>query len=380
MRQSIMQCHIRPGKVTEMKTKKILKIIAIILAVILLLFAIVCAIWHDAAKAVFYNLTATSLGSVETDDWSGGQVYENVQYSDVSENDYVNIYVPDGIDNPPLIVVVHGGGFITDDNKNRPAQRVYRYFRDHGFACASVNYRLAQEAAYPAALEDVKACIRYLRANADKYGYNADSITITGESAGGYLASAVALSSDDQFNDLEFIGESDLYPDVDGEYDAAPDVEYTKISAKVDTLIDFYGATYFREADEMWDDLHIPGVVLNIANSWISGDVLQGYEDVHSYWLRKNASELTDEEYRDIKMTGFIEDNLTEDSDLKVYISHGDCDITVPYTVSQLFYDELTTKLPADQVVLNIVKNAGHAGDLIYTDEELEKISEFILE
>ena len=41
-------------------------------------------------------------------------------------------------------------------------------------ACASVNYRLAQEAAFPAAVEDCKAAVRYLRANADKYGYKAD--------------------------------------------------------------------------------------------------------------------------------------------------------------------------------------------------------------
>ena len=53
-------------------------------------------------------------------------------------------------------------------------------------ACASVNYRLAQEAAFPAAVEDCKAAVRYLRANADKYGYNADQITVFGESAGGY--------------------------------------------------------------------------------------------------------------------------------------------------------------------------------------------------
>ena len=344
------------------KGKKIAKVILGILGGLLLVFLVLCLVYKDAAYATFRNLTAKTDPLSETDDWEGGETYLQVPYSEISENDYVNIYVPSDVENPPLLVIVHGGGFITDDNTNRPAQRMYRYFRDHGYACASVNYRLAQEAAYPAALCDVKACIRYLKANADLYGYDADRIAIFGESAGGYLACATALSTDEQFNDLAFIGEE----------------EGMDISAEVDVLIDFYGACYFREAEEMWKELNYPQVIIDVANSWLSGDVLEGYEDVHSYWLRKNASEMSEEEYRGICMTGFIEDNLSEDWGPAVYISHGDCDITVPILVSERFNDELTAALGEDMVEFNIVKDAGHAGDLMFKDAQLEKIDAFM--
>lgn len=346
--------------------KSLLSIILMILAVLLIAFGIVCAIWHDAAYAVFRNLTAKSYPLSETDDWDGGTSWLNVPYSDVSDSDYVSIYVPDDVENPPLLVIVHGGGFVTDDNTNRPSQRMYRYFRDHGYACASVNYRLAQEAAYPGALQDVKACIRYLKANADQYGYDADHIAIFGESAGGYLACATALSDDTQFNDLDYIGEK-------RNADGTP-----KISAEVDILLDFYGACYFRNTEEMWKELKIPGLVRAIANSWISGSVLEGYEDVHSFWLRKNVSEMTDEEYRSICMTGFIEDSLPSHDNLAVWISHGDCDITVPVLVSEKFREELLTVLDEDQVELNIVHNAGHASDILFSDEQLAKIESFM--
>ena len=346
------------------KNKKGLKIFLCILAAIVIIFAVLCAVYPHAAYMTFRNLTASEEKLPETDDWTGGTSYINVQYCDVSENDYVSIYVPDGVENPPLMVIVHGGGFVADDNTNRASQHMYRYFRDHGFACASVNYRLAQEAAYPAALEDVKSCIRYLKANAGTYGYNADNIAIFGESAGGYLACAAALSNDDEFNSLPFIGE---------------DEAVEPISAEVDVLIDFYGATYFRGVDEYWAELKMPKIIVNIANSWLSGDVLEGWSNVESFWLRKELDSLTDEEYRGICMTGFIEDNLPERDDLAIWISHGDCDITVPMLVSQHFYDELSAVMDPDDLYFNIVHNAGHAKDLMFTDTELKAVEEFTL-
>ena len=93
-------------------------------------------------------------------EWTGGKSYKNVQYSEVSASDYLNLYVPDDDNPPPLLVLVHGGGFVTNDCESRQAQLMYQYFRDHGWACATVNYRLAQEAFFPAAVEDVKCAVR----------------------------------------------------------------------------------------------------------------------------------------------------------------------------------------------------------------------------
>ena len=63
----------------------------------------------------------------------------------MSPSDYVNTYVFDSEEAPPLYMVIHGGGFVFNDAEARQAQWMYQYFRNHGFACASVNYRLADK-------------------------------------------------------------------------------------------------------------------------------------------------------------------------------------------------------------------------------------------
>ena len=80
------------------------------------------------------------------------------------------------------------GGFVYNDSQSRQAQLMYRYFRDHGYACASVNYRLAQEAAFPAGVEDVKSAIRFLRANAEKYGYDPERFAIWESQLGVFIS------------------------------------------------------------------------------------------------------------------------------------------------------------------------------------------------
>ena len=124
-------------------------------------------------------------------------------------------------------------------------------------ACASVNYRLAQEAAFPAAVEDCKAAVRYLRANADKYGYKADQITVFGESAGGYLALMCAVTGDDEFSSVPFIGQTDS----------------DNPSSKVDVLVDYYGYTDITGLDKDLKSIGLPRIVYTVANYWmIHGD------------------------------------------------------------------------------------------------------------
>ena len=129
----------------------------------------------------------------------------------------------------PMIVMVHGGGFVFNDSQSRQAQLMYRYFRDHGYACASINYRLAQEAAFPAGVEDVKSAIRFLRANAEKYGYDPERFAIWGESAGGYLSVICGASNDEEFNSVPFIGEDENNP----------------VSSEVQVILNYYGCMEF---------------------------------------------------------------------------------------------------------------------------------------
>ncbi|MDE3196907.1 MAG: alpha/beta hydrolase, partial [Acidobacteriota bacterium] len=69
-----------------------------------------------------------------------------------------------------------------------------RFIAERGFAMVSIDYRLSREAVFPAALEDVKAAVRWIRSVAGEYGLAADRIGLWGASAGGHLAALAALS------------------------------------------------------------------------------------------------------------------------------------------------------------------------------------------
>jgi acetyl esterase/lipase len=114
-----------------------------------------------------YKLPAKSLAKMK--------VFENVIYSRNSPTHRLDIYMPKGVVKPPLIVWTHGGGFVFGDEnfmKFDESAKLLEVFIKNGIAVASVNYRLAQEALFPAAGVDTKRAIRFLRANASKYGYD----------------------------------------------------------------------------------------------------------------------------------------------------------------------------------------------------------------
>ena len=93
----------------------------------------------------------------------------------------------------PAIVVIHGGGWLQGDKSsfstpvNRPPGNIIDFAR-LGFVAVTINYRLSDEAPFPAALHDCKNAVRFLRAHAKEYGINPDRIGAWGNSAGSHLA------------------------------------------------------------------------------------------------------------------------------------------------------------------------------------------------
>ena len=332
-------------------------IVGRILLAVVLVAALVLLGFRHAAYVTYKNLTVETYQLDATSPWDGGAAYMAVPYASDSESQYVDIYVPrtEG-ETPPLYVVIHGGGFISNDARARQALLMLRYFRDHGYACASINYRLAQEAAFPAAVCDCKAAIRFLRLHADEYGYNADRFAVFGESAGGYLATMCAVTADDEFADVRCIGQAD---------DVA-------VSTKPDMLVDYYGHIDRRGMEDDWKHLGIPKLVLNIANSWTQGDVLQGFENVESFWCRKNLSEMTPEELAVTDPYTYIQKN--DLTGLSAWIVHGDCDITVPWLHSERFCAAMRAKLDPEDVSYHLVPGMGHASDPLFSDELLGEL------
>ncbi len=112
------------------------------------------------------------------------------------ERQRLDLYLPAEAcqDDPvPLIVFFHGGGFLAGDKQDMQVT-VYLGALNHGYAVASVNYRLSSEAQFPEPVKDCKAAIRHLKAIAPQYGIDPSRFTAVGNSAGAYMALMIATS------------------------------------------------------------------------------------------------------------------------------------------------------------------------------------------
>jgi pectinesterase len=92
----------------------------------------------------------------------------------------------------PAVVCIHGGGWRNGDRGSQTA--VAQTLAANGYVAVTITYRLRDEAIFPAAIQDCKAAVRWLRANAKRLGVDSDRIGTTGLSAGGHLAALLATS------------------------------------------------------------------------------------------------------------------------------------------------------------------------------------------
>jgi acetyl esterase/lipase len=137
----------------------------------------------------------------------------------------LDLYLPKNrkSDKLPVIVFFHGGAWMHGD-KAYGASVLMPFLRTDQYAGVSVGYRLSGEAQWPAQIYDCKAAIRWLRANAPKYGLDADHIGVWGSSAGGHLALLLGVSGD--------------VPELEGDIGS-----YKGVSSKVAAVANFFGVS-----------------------------------------------------------------------------------------------------------------------------------------
>jgi acetyl esterase/lipase len=146
--------------------------------------------------------------------------FKDVIYATVDGKDLgLDVYLPTGVQSPPLLVWVHGGAWSSGSKAQAPM-----VFVAHGFAVASLDFRQSTEARFPAQVHDIKAAIRFLRAKASAYGYGTDRVAIGGSSSGGHLAALVGVSN----------GHRELEGTVG---------VHLKESSAVQAILDYYGAS-----------------------------------------------------------------------------------------------------------------------------------------
>lgn len=125
----------------------------------------------------------------------GVLVRMDIAYGGLSEAQKLDLYLPpDGTAGlRPALVVVHGGGWRGGDKRRGQWSRLPARYAGDGYVAISVNYRLTGEAPWPAQVEDVKAAVRWLRANAAELRVDPQRIGAYGNSAGAHLVSLLGL-------------------------------------------------------------------------------------------------------------------------------------------------------------------------------------------
>jgi acetyl esterase/lipase len=125
------------------------------------------------------------------------KVERNIEYGKGGDMSLkLDLYSPKARDEQmPAVIFIHGGAW-----KGGYRQMYHYYctkFAERGYVAATISYRFTSDAPFPAAVEDAKCAVRWLRANAKKLGVNPDRIAVAGGSAGGHLALMVAYSADE---------------------------------------------------------------------------------------------------------------------------------------------------------------------------------------
>jgi acetyl esterase/lipase len=159
---------------------------------------------------------------------AGTRVLKDLAYvEDGHERQKLDLYLPATGTHWPLVVSIHGGAFRMGSKDGEPT-RTAGAFVAKGFAVAAINYRLSQHAIWPAQIEDGKTAVRWLRANAARYGYDPARVASYGGSAGGHLAAMLGTTGDVKALD---VGANLGQP------------------SRVQAVVDFFGPTDFLQMD-----------------------------------------------------------------------------------------------------------------------------------
>lgn len=223
----------------------------------------------------------------------------------------------------PVVVWVHGGGW-RSGNKEQGLARIIP-LAQRGYLGVTVEYRLSQEAIFPAQIEDVKCAIRFLRAKAKEYGLDSEHIGAWGSSAGGHLAALLGTSGG--VTELEGKG------------------GWADYSSRVQAVVDWFGPTDFS--------------LINRPDPMGAENLLLGGTPAQKPELARLASPVA---------------HVSAD-DPPFLIQHGDRDPLVPVEQSKLF--EAALKAAGVSAALTILPGAGHGGAAFTTTENLEKIYGF---
>ena len=262
------------------------------------------------------------------------KVLKDVEYARVGDVSLkLDLYLPGKAEGakpvaPPLLVWIHGGGWRYGDKVDCPL----RWLVGKGYAVASINYRLSDVALFPAGVHDCKGAIRWLRGQAQKYGYDARRIGISGGSAGGHLVALLGTSA----------GVQELEGDV---------AAHTDQSSAVQAVVNFFGPTDFSKLAEQGH----PEFTTSLVALWL-GDPISGRKGRSLAALASPVTHVGPEDAPVLTIQG-TKDPL----------------VFVPQATA---LHEAYSKAGLDST-LEIIEGGGHGGPAFFDDERRAMIEAF---
>ena len=282
-----------------------------------------------------YSFT-TSFGQISDRQWL------NLNYAgDDKEYHNLDIYLP-SLEKPTYkaIVVIYGSAWFGNNLKQFAYNTLGKQLLEGGFAVIAINHRASSDAAYPAQINDVKAAIRFVRANADKYKIDASFIGITGFSSGGHLASLAGTT-----NSVEEYTVNKTTVDIEGKVG-----NDTLVSSAVYAVVDWFGPIDMALMDECKKpkDGNSPEAAL----------------------IRGNPADNLDM----IALLNPI--TFIDETDPQFIVIHGESDNVVPHCQSELFAKALKEKGILTEF---ISVPEGQHGPVTFNDSTFKKMTDFFL-
>ncbi len=265
----------------------------------------------------------------------------DLAYADRSPAQKLDLFLPEHGAGPfPVVLHIHGGAFAIGDKRDI---HVLSYLKGlaRGYAVASINYRLSGEAVFPAGLQDIKAAIRWLRANAGRHHLDPRRFAACGGSAGGNYAAMVGLTPErTEFDD--------------------PALGNLQFPCDVQAAVDMFGPIDFLKMDEQ------------LAESGLGpGD----HSQAHSPESRYLGAKITDvpDRVRLANPMTYIHKDMPP-----ILIQHGRKDHLVPFQQSVIFAEAIRQFVGPERVEFEILENADHADPLFETDENTSRMFTFL--
>jgi acetyl esterase/lipase len=287
------------------------------------------------------------LGNSSIDTTNIKKQYLEVAYGTVSESQTLNIYLPNEGEGPfPVIIAIHGGAFMFGNATGGDVAAMLEGV-NRGYAVVSINYRLSGEATFPAAVNDVRSAVRFIKANAESYQLNANKIAVWGDSAGGNLAAMIGTTAS--------IGS------LNG--DNPENLDY---SSAVQVVVDWFGPLDFLKMDEQFVESGITPAMGKTCNETSPESQYIGELITENPELTQQANPIT-----------YIT-SLSKESAPYFLIEHGTADANVPTQQSINFSEALKSQIGNDKVTLVLLDGAGHGTAEFTTQENLNKVFDFL--